>query len=68
MSKLEDLIKALPPELHREAEAYLESLIAGKGRKPTRALKLDWRGGLQDLKDRYASVDLQHKAMQWWGD
>jgi len=68
MSKLEELIKALPPELHREAEAYLESLIARKGRKPTRALKLDWRGGLQDLKDRYTSVDLQHQAMQWWGD
>jgi hypothetical protein len=68
MSSLEELIKALPPELHQEAEAYLESLIARKGRKPKTALKLNWRGGLQDLKDRYTSVDLQHKAMQWWGD
>ena len=68
MYKLNELIKAMPPELHQEAEAYLESLIARKGRKPKRALKLDWRGGLEDLEDRYTSVDLQHKSSQWWGD
>jgi len=29
-------------------------------------LKLDWRGALRDWQDHYTSVDLQHKALEWW--
>jgi len=31
-------------------------------------LKLDWRGALRDLRDKYTSVELQHKVLEWWGD
>ena len=31
-------------------------------------LKLDWRGALRDLRAKYTSVELQHKALEWWGD
>jgi len=68
MTKLERLVKELPPELHREAEDFLEFLLTKRSRKEKRALKLDWRGGLADLRDRYTSVELQHKAQEWWGD
>lgn len=68
MTRLEQLVKELPPELHRAAEDFLESLLAKRSRKRKEALKLDWRGGLCDLRDRYTSVELQHKAQEWWGD
>jgi len=68
MTRLEQLVKELPPELHRAAEDFLESLLAKRARKRKEALKLDWRGGLGDLRDRYTSVELQHKAQEWWGD
>lgn len=68
MTRLEELIKKLPPDLHQEAVDFLEFLIAKKARKPKGPLKLDWRGALRDLRDRYTSVDLQHKALEWWGD
>jgi hypothetical protein len=68
MTRLEQLVKELPPELHRAAEDFLESLLAKQSPKRKAALKLDWRGGLRDLRDRYTSVELQHKAQEWWGD
>ncbi|MGQ9687646.1 MAG: DUF2281 domain-containing protein [Desulfobaccales bacterium] len=68
MTRLEELIKNLPPDLHREAEDFLEFLLAKRGRKPQVPLKLDWRGALRDFRDRYTSVELQHKAQEWWGD
>ncbi len=24
-----------------------------------------WKGGLADIRDKYSSVDLQHKAQEW---
>lgn len=67
-TRLEQLVKELPPEVHHVAEDFLESLLAKRSRKRKEALKLDWRGGLSDLRDRYTSVELQHKAQEWWGD
>jgi len=29
-------------------------------------MKLDWWGALRDMKDEYTSVELQHKALDWW--
>jgi hypothetical protein len=35
---------------------------------PGRRLKQDWAGGLADLAKEFTSVELQHKAQEWWGD
>jgi len=45
---------------------YIDFLImkqykGGKKEKFT----FDWAGGLSDLKEKYTSVELQHKAMEW---
>lgn len=68
MTRLEELIKNLPPDLHREAEDFSEFLLAKQSRKPQVPLKLEWRGALRDFRERYTSVELQHKAQEWWGD
>jgi hypothetical protein len=33
--------------------------------KSIRPLKLDWRGALEDMKNEYTSVELQHKISDW---
>ncbi len=58
----------LPEDLKKEALDYIEFLIlkyhrtvsVEKGR-----FLFNWEGGLSELKDRYSSVELQHKAMEW---
>ena len=66
MSTLEEKIKALPPELQQEVENFMESLLRKRDKKGTQDMKLNWRGGLKHLKDKYTSVELQHQILEWW--
>jgi hypothetical protein len=68
MNRLEELIKELPPEMQQEAVDFLEFLLQKRARLPQAPPKLAWRGALRHLRDRYTSVELQHKAQEWWGD
>jgi hypothetical protein len=68
MSTLKELIEQLPPDLQEEARDFLEFLLKKRVTKQESEIKLDWRGALQDLRDKYTSVELQHKALEWWGD
>jgi len=38
----------------------------GKRVKKREGLKFTWKGALRELKSRYSSVELQHKALEWW--
>ncbi|MFC1714312.1 DUF2281 domain-containing protein [Candidatus Poribacteria bacterium] len=64
MGSIEDKIKLLPPELQREVEAFVESLIESQIRRSEHKLRLNWRGALRDLRDQYTSVELQHKTLK----
>lgn len=67
---VEEKIKKLPPELHKEVENYVDFLLqrAEKKRGTGKKLKLDWAGGLREYKDTYTSLELQRKILEWWGD
>ncbi len=64
-SKLDEL----PDDLKKEVFDYIKFLIRKYGTYKTRAkkgkFKFDWEGGLSDLKEKYTSVELQHKAPEW---
>lgn len=68
MATIEDKIKRLPPHLQREVEDFVECLLDTKARAKHGKLRLTWAGGLRELRDKYTSVELQKKAMEWWGD
>lgn len=56
----------LSEELKKEVLDYIDFLIVKYHKKEKlEKLKFDWEGGLSDLKDKYTSVELQHKAMEW---
>jgi len=68
METLKDLVDQLPPELQQEVKDFVQFLLDHRVAKQKGELKLSWRGALRDLRDKYTSVELQHKALEWWGD
>lgn len=65
MQTLKELIEQLPPDLQQEVKDFVEFLLQKRGRKPRGRPKFDWAGALKDLRDRYTSVELQHKIAEW---
>jgi len=65
MQTLKDLIDQLPPELQQEVQDFVEFLLEKRAKKTKKKPKFDWAGALKDLRDRYTSVELQHKITEW---
>ncbi len=56
----------LPIDIKREVMDYIEFLLQKYGKKVKNGkFKFDWEGGLSNLKKKYTSVELQHKATEW---
>ena len=63
---IEPLINQLPPELQREAIAYIKRLMNKSQKIGKRKLSLDWAGGLSYMKGTCSSTELQHRITEWW--
>nr|VFK11923.1 MAG: Protein of unknown function (DUF2281) [Candidatus Kentron sp. LPFa] len=63
---IERKFNALPGDSKREVLDFIDFLMTERDRETT-SDKFDftWEGGLSDLKDKYNSVDLQHRSMEW---
>jgi hypothetical protein len=59
------MVKELPLESQYEVEDFVQFLLEKKTRKPRGKLKFDWEGALEDLRDQYTSVELQHQVFEW---
>jgi len=66
--RIVEMVKELPLEFQYEVEDFVRFLLEKQTRKPRAKLKFDWEGALEDLRDQYSSVELQHKVLEWWGD
>jgi len=60
-------IEKLPSHIIPEVIDYIEFLSNKYGSKEIEKnnFKFDWEGGLLELKNKYTSVELQHKALEW---
>jgi hypothetical protein len=60
--------EALPVTAQKKVEMFVEFLSKRNSAKCTpsanRRFNLDWAGGLEDLKDRFTAVELQHRLNQ----
>jgi len=65
MKPLDEMISKLPPEYQQEVEDFVEFIFQKHVKKPKKILKLTWAGVLEYLKDKYTSVELQHKISEW---
>lgn len=68
MSTLKQLVEQLPPELQEEVVYFAEFLLERRMPKRENDIKLDYRGVLRNMREEYTAVELQHKALKWWGD
>ena len=68
MESLETMIERLPPDLKQEVMDFVQFLIEKRMSKKKIYLKLDWAGGLSEYRDKFTSLDLQKKALEWWED
>ena len=58
-------LEELPEDLEQEVLDYIEFLLQKYGREmKKRKFRFGWEGGLSDLKEKYTSVELQHKALE----
>lgn len=68
MKTLEEIIFLLPPDLRQEVKDFAEYLLVTKAQPKQKHLRMTWAGALRDLRGTYTSVELQHKALEWWTD
>jgi hypothetical protein len=68
MKRLEETMKELPPELQREVEDFANFLLESRAKRKTGKLRLGWAGALVEFRDQFTALELQKKALEWWGD
>jgi hypothetical protein len=64
----EEKIRELPPELQQEVLDFLDYLLEKHRRKYGRKLEQRWAGALREYREKYSSLELQKKALEWRGD
>lgn len=65
--EIEVKAKELPEHLRRQVLDFMEFLsrkYTAKD-KATKGFKFDWEDGLSELRDKFTSNELQHRALEW---
>lgn len=64
-SQIAETVSKLPPRLQKEVEDF--ALFLTKQEKPcsTRTLRQDWAGALKEYREKFTSLALQKKALEW---
>lgn len=64
--EIEAKARKLPEDLRKEFLDYIKFLLSKYERKKIKKRKFNfnWEGGLSKIKDKFASVELQHKALE----
>jgi ABC-type phosphate/phosphonate transport system substrate-binding protein len=65
MQSLAESINSLPADLQKKVFEYIDELKKTR-KKKKRKLSMKWVGGLREYKDKFTSVELQKKSMEWW--
>jgi hypothetical protein len=65
MEALKEFVEKLPPDLQQEVKDFIEFLLEKRAKKTRGKPKFDWAGALEDLRNKYTSVELQHKISNW---
>jgi len=64
--RLEEKIKKLPPNIQNEIENFVDYLYEKQFKGiPKKELSFSWENGLEELKGKYTSIELQHKLLEW---
>jgi hypothetical protein len=67
-SALLDRIKEMPPDIQQEIEDFADFILKKRNPVTESILRQEWAGALSDFKDRFSSLELQEKALEWRND
>ncbi|MBS3933271.1 MAG: DUF2281 domain-containing protein [Truepera sp.] len=62
---LAELVEELPPDARAQVRDFVEFLLTKRKRSQGRTLRQNWAGALREHRDRYSSLQLQKKALEW---
>jgi hypothetical protein len=62
---LEEMVREVPSEYRAQLRNYVESLLARRSIEQPGKPQFAWAGALEGLRDRYTSVELQHRIARW---
>ena len=65
---LEDMVRDVPSEYRAQLQSYIQSLLARRSINQPGKPASAWAGALEGLRDRYSSVELQHRIARWRAD
>jgi hypothetical protein len=65
---LEDMVREVPSEYRAQLQEYVQSLLARRSIQQPGKPQFAWAGALAGLRDRYTSVELQHRIARWRTD
>jgi len=65
MEALGEVLEKLPPDLQKEVKDFIEFLLEKRAKRTRGKPKFDWAGALEDLRNQYTSVELQHNISKW---
>ena len=63
--RVEEMVRDLPPEFQREVEDFVQFLLERRLTKHRGKPNFSWAGAIDDLRDQYTSVELQHEIARW---
>ena len=66
-NEIEVKLQKIPEDLRREVLDYMEFLLKKyKGTESkAKRFRFDWEGGLSEIREKFTSVELQHKVLEW---
>jgi hypothetical protein len=65
---LEEMVREVPSEYRAQLRDYVESLLARRSIEPPCKPQFESAGALEGLRERYTSVELQHRIARWRTD
>ncbi len=68
METVEELINELPPDMKREVYDFARFLLESRAHPRQKKMRLTWAGALREYRDKFTSLELQKKSLEWWGD
>lgn len=67
MENIEKLVDQLPPDMQEEVRDFAQFLLKKKTQAKQKKLRLSWAGALREYRDQFTSLELQKKALDWFG-
>jgi elongation factor P hydroxylase len=67
LKEIEMKIQELSDDLRREVLDFVEFLLEKYRGKELKAkgFKFNWEGDLSEIQEKFTSVELQHRALEW---